>query len=235
MIARLALILGLLVYLGLVVFVWLGSTRVLGEPSGPVIVSSISQAPTVSVVYFYPNDQIPTADYPLDAIMSDVKGWYTDQVGSTINFQTARFVRGNRDTAYYLQDIWGGVLRELGYYCYTGVHLVVVHPSIGFTGGTACSDLEGPAMVEEDIFAGQEMRPFNGVVAHELGHALSLPHSDCASVMGCWWDYPDVGLTAGEVVVLQNHRYFGAVDTDPECEIRFNPRGKRIGKCKGDR
>lgn len=162
---------------------------------------------SVTVVYFYPRDQEPNTEYiaQIDGIMADVQGWYGTQVGSTFSFDPVQVIRGQRNTADYGQggEIWGAVLRELGYYCGTGIHVIFVHPSIPFTGGGSCDSIYesgsggGTAMFMEG-------HP-TGVLAHELGHAFALPHPQgcgttteptyCGNtVMWAWWGYPDVGL-----------------------------------------
>lgn len=195
-----------------------------------LIVSSASASTTVSVVYFVPNDQgasIGVQD--VEVIMADVQGWYELQ-GATFAVSGAQVVKGQGDTEYYLQDIWGNVLRELGYWCGTGVHVVIVHPSIGLTGGSACSD-GGVAMIEEDVFSDTDFFNFEGIVAHELGHAFGLPHSTCDSVMLCWWGYPDVGLTDSEIVTLR--AYFGdETGDDPKTCKPKRGKGKAWGRCK---
>lgn len=202
-------------------------------------------APTVSAVYFYPRDQAASMTAPeADAIMADVQGWYGAQVGSTFDASPVEVVRGAKTAAQYQDNIWGDVLRELGYYCGTGVHVIFVHPSIGFTGGGSCTPNyqtgDGTAMIEEGLHT--------GIVAHELGHAFSLPHSTCESVMLCWWDYPDVGLLAVEIEALQASPYFWVAseheptpeptptptptgDDDPPCKS-FKGKGKAIGRCR---
>lgn len=194
-----------------------------------LFISPTSASNTVSVVYFYPRDQEPNLEYPVDAIMADVQDWYGTQVGSTFSVSPAQVVRGKKTAAQYQDNIWGDILRELGYYCGTGVHVIFVHPSIGFTGGGSCTpdyqSGDGTAMVEEGLHT--------GIVAHELGHAFSLPHSTCESVMWCWWDYPDVGLLDVEVSALQ--AYFDPEPGEPKtCKPKYNPHGRLVGakRCR---
>jgi hypothetical protein len=194
-----------------------------------LIVSSASASTTVSVVYFYPSDQQPN-DYPADFIMADVQGWYGVQVGSTFDVGSVQVVKGRKTAVQYQDNIWGTVLRELGYYCGTGIHVIFVHPSIGFTGGGSCdadyqsSNAGGTAMIAEGLHT--------GIVAHELGHAFALPHSTCESVMWCWGLYPDVGLLDVEIAALQASPYFGGTGDDPQTCKPFKGRGKALGRCR---
>ena len=202
-----------------------------------LIVSSATASTTVSVVYFYPSDEQPNA-YPADFIMADVQGWYGVQVGSTFKVGAAQVVKGKKTAAQYQDNIWGDVLRELGYYCGTGIHVIIVHQSISFVGGGSCdadyqsSSAGGTAMIAEEFFPDNR----SSVVAHEMGHAFALPHSSCESVMGCPWLYPDVGLLDVEIAALQASPYF-----DPElvegpepvegCKP-FKGKGKALGRCR---
>ncbi|KKK59697.1 hypothetical protein LCGC14_3031810, partial [marine sediment metagenome] len=127
-------------------------------------------------------------------------------------------------------------LRELGYYCGTGVHVIFVHQSISFVGGGSCdpdyqsSSAGGTAMIAEEFWP--HNRP--AVVAHELGHAFALPLSPCTTanetIMSCPWLYPDVGLTDVEIAALQASPYFG--DGDAATCKPFKGRGKALGRCR---
>jgi hypothetical protein len=205
-----------------------------------LIVSSVSALPagrqvstTVSVVYFVPSDQQPN-DYPADLIMADVQGWYGVQVGSTFDVGSVQVVKGRKTAAEYQDNIWGDILRELGYYCGTGVHVIIVHQSISFVGGGSCdpdyqsSSAGGTAMIAEEFFP--DNRP--SVVAHEMGHAFALPHSTCDSLMGCPWLYPNVGLLDVEIAALQASPYFDDGDDPPKTCKPFKGRGKALGRCR---
>ncbi len=171
--------------------------------------SSEAQADDYSatVVYFYPSDQEPNREYiaQIDGTMAGIQGWYGTQVGSTFSVDPVQVIRGQRNTANYGQggEIWGAVLRELGYYCGTGIHVIFVHPSIPFTGGGSCDPTyeSGSGGGTTMFMEGHAI----GILAHELGHAFALPHPQgCGTtteptycgdtVMWGWWGYPNVGL-----------------------------------------
>lgn len=162
---------------------------------------------SVTVVYFYPSDQEPNREYiaQIDGTMAGIQGWYGTQVGSTFSVDPVQVIRGQRNTANYGQggEIWGAVLRELGYYCGTGIHVIFVHPSIPFTGGGSCDPTyeSGSGGGATMFMEGHAI----GILAHELGHAFALPHPQgCGTtteptycgdtVMWGWWGYPNVGL-----------------------------------------
>ncbi|MCH7836198.1 MAG: hypothetical protein IH864_04955 [Chloroflexi bacterium] len=161
----------------------------------------------MTVVYFYPSDQEPNREYiaQIDGTMAGIQGWYGTQVGSTFSVDPVQVIRGQRNTANYGQggEIWGAVLRELGYYCGTGIHVIFVHPSIPFTGGGSCDPTyeSGSGGGTTMFMEGHAI----GILAHELGHAFALPHPQgCGTtteptycgdtVMWGWWGYPNVGL-----------------------------------------
>ena len=202
---------------------------------------------SLSVVYFYPRDQTATMTATeLDTSMAGVQHWYNTQVGSTFALQNAQVIRGQRDAAYYQDSIWVKVLTELGYYCGTGIHVLVVHPSLPFMGGGTCDPLYesgvggGTAMISEGA-------PVGGW-AHDLGHAFALPHpKDCGivnpwpaycseTVMWSHWFYPDVGLLelsfAPEISSLQASPWFGGDPEPVEGCKPFKGKGKALGRCR---
>lgn len=199
---------------------------------------STSAAQPVSVVYFYPKDQTPNyANINLiDSTVEEMQGWYGALVGSTFAANPVQVIQGARTLAKYQTDPWGLILRELGYYCGTGVHLVILHESIapGYGGGGSCSgDGGGLALVTESWLG-------HGVVPHELGHAFTLPHPDCniydcsATVMWGWWNYPNVGLLDYEISTLQGHPAFSELNGPKSCTPKYNPHGKLVGpkRCR---
>lgn len=209
------------------------------------VTTNVPKAPAVSIVYFYPNDQTPNQEYIdlVDTSVAEVQGWYRGVVDSTFAIDSVQVIQGKRNTAYYRDNTWTNILTELGYWCGTGVHLIFIHQEInsGWASGGACSgDKEGTAMLAEtvmDIKLGRcdpaDWRCGLGAIPHELGHAFFLSHSECISIMLCHWLYPNVGLTNGEITALQNHRYFGTAEPTPDtCTPKFNPHGKRVGRCK---
>lgn len=225
---------------------------VLAALIGAAFLMPVHAAGGVSVVYFFPRDVSPTLTVSeADTLMEGVQGWYEKRVGQTFTLQRAQLVRGRNDTAYYQENTWSRILIELGYYCGTGVHVIIVPTSINYAAGGACDPhyssgkQGGTAMVIEGHFA--------GATAHEIGHAFTLPHPNCsiddcsATVMWSWWRYPNVGLldtrTAPEITTLQESVWFGGlaptVTPTPEptpkpCEKRFNKHGKAIGakRCR---
>ena len=194
---------------------------------------------SATVVYFYPSDQEPNQEYvaQVDAAVADMQSWYGVQVGSEFAVSSVEVIRGKLTTAEYAEP-WVPILRELGYWCGTGVHLIIIHQSIvpgevgrgGYAGGGSCSNPDdgGTAMLTErvlDITLGR-CNPADwwcsiGPIPHELGHVFALSHSDCTSVMLCWWDYPNVGLTDVEVQSLASSPIFslpagGGTDDTPD-------------------
>ena len=209
----------------------------------------------VSVVYFHPRDATSNLSVlEVDILIQDIQIWYKDQVGQTFTLQSAQIVRGQRTTAEYIDGgVWVPILTELGYFCGTGIHVIIVHTSLPSAGGGSCDPVYssgergGTALVSEANF------PANcdvmlwwcgfGGLAHDLGHTFTLPHPSCSwecsnTVMLAHWLYPDVGLLdlaeAPEITTLQNSTWFGASPepTPAPCEPKFNPHGKRVGRCK---
>jgi hypothetical protein len=220
-------------------------------------------ANTVDVVYFYPKDQTVNQEY-VDALgpaMADIQAWYGDQVGSPFTMTDVQVIQGKSDAAQYQGDVWRSVLSELGFWCGTGINVVIVHSSISYQGGGSCDppyeggDRGGDAMAPETTLDGELGRCdlalwwcSLGGLAHDVGHAFSLPHpTGCGitwpdycweTLMWSWWEYPNIGLLdipeAPEISSLQASGWFGGPGPGPEptCTPKYNPHGKRVGKCR---
>jgi len=71
----------------------------------------------------------------------------------------------------------------------------------GLVGDWAIDSIDGSVLEDEYWWSGR--RKQMGAVAHELAHALDLPHpppdESHTSIMGHWWNYPDLGLTEDEI------------------------------------
>ncbi|WP_337177743.1 PEP-CTERM sorting domain-containing protein [Paludisphaera sp.] len=86
----------------------------------------------------------------------------------------------------------------------------------GILGDWAIDSLQGDVQEGEYWWSGRRLQI--GAAAHELGHAFGLPHPDAyggtwgTTVMGEWWNYPDLGLNDWEVDhLLANKSAFFAV------------------------
>ena len=199
------------------------------------------------VIYFYPNDYQPEQQYidQIDPTVANVQQWYGAQVGKTFVTSPVVVVRGQHNSAWYSTAVWTNVLTELrdrGYadYCGQRTVMIFVASSIPFTGGGSCdpaytAEWGGVAMWPDSIFDQMLGKPppsgsewcwtpdcSRGVIAHELGHAFTLPHPEgcgvtwpdyCAlTVMWSWWNYPNAGLldlkVAPEKQTLANSPFF---------------------------
>ncbi len=198
-----------------------------------------SSAYDTIVIYFYPNDYQPSQQYidQIDPSMANVRDWYAAQLdGKTFTAQPVVVVQGQRKADYYnAGGVWTPVLTELRdrhYTDYCGFHttLVFVAGSLNFVGGGGSCDAAysgsdgGIAMLNETLFD-QYGASFRGIIAHELGHAFTLPHPlGCGSgndpaycsqtVMWGWWTWPNIGLldlaVAPEKQALAGSPFFSA-------------------------
>ena len=70
--------------------------------------------------------------------------------------------------------------------------------------------LDGTLCPADYWFAGQRRQ--TGALAHELGHTFGLRHPDVygeaneSSIMGYWWEYPELGFNATDVATLRAGR-----------------------------
>lgn len=201
---------------------------------------------------------------------ANVKRWFKHQVRKTFTSGDTIIIRGDHDSGWYKCSpdecgwaaVWSNVLGELsnkGYpACQGHVIMVFVAAPISFSGGASCDDRYsgspngGIAMYAETIFDPTFGIPIpdcwwctpdamTGSIAHELGHAFSLPHpEECPvswpsycdeTVMWAWWNYPNVGLldlnVAPEKTTLTSSPFF----ENAPCHAKGKALG--VGKDKG--
>ncbi|MBI1885672.1 MAG: hypothetical protein HYS09_05085 [Chloroflexi bacterium] len=191
----------------------------------------------------------------IDPSVETVQQWFGSQVGRTFVVSPVVVVRGDHDSGWYKCSpqrcdglaVWFNVLTELrdrGYadYCQDHAVMVFVASAISFNGGAACGEpytaqVGGISMNPETVFDPMLGRcdPSHwscdpdvqrGLIAHELGHALTLPHpKDCGvsypdycqqTVMWGWTGFPNVGLLdlefAPEKQTLAGSPFFAQAD-----------------------
>ncbi len=217
LIAALCAVLGLLALLA-----WTSSSA---EASGPAVVPIYfypnDHAPDQRYI-----DQIAPQT-------ADVQRWYKKQVRKSFTFGDTITISGDHDSDWYKCSphdcgwaaVWSnllGVLSNKGHpACQGQVLMIFVAAPISFSGGASCDDWYsggpngGIAMFVETVFDPSLGTPIpdcwwctpdamTGSIAHELGHAFSLPHPEAChtdwpsycdeTVMWAWWNYPNVGL-----------------------------------------
>ena len=170
---------------------------------------------SVNVRYFYPNDVPldPLVAERVTQVMAHVQAWYASKLGGrTFSMSAVEVVKGEQPAAYY-QPVWGQVFRELAVRKLVpnvcsgpvngpdpyGINVIFTHASLDVNGGTPCSSLLGPDGVTSWFVAdggglamfseGALERP--GQIIHEIGHALTLPHTSFCE--GIAPGHPDYG------------------------------------------
>ena len=169
---------------------------------------------SLHIRYFYPNDVTldPLVAERVTQVMAHVQAWYASKLGGrTFSLSAVEVVKGTRRAAFY-QPVWGNVFRELASLNLVpnvcsgpingpdpyGINVVFTHESLDVNGGTPCSSLLGADGVTSWFVAdGGGLAMFSegalerlGQIIHEIGHALSLPHTSfCQGIAPGHEDY----------------------------------------------
>jgi hypothetical protein len=183
--------------------------------------SAVAATPELRVLYFVPADlpANPAQEARIVQTSHDVDRWYWDHTENrkTIVWgQTVERVIGLQTLAFYSVDFWARVLTELTQRGYSiwgpqKVFVIWVKGAGQYAGGAQGSQWSGIAMLGGEIFIQDGCVPTHpsnwpctpgGAMAHELGHALGMPHPDTAggwggvnlndnSLMGAHWNFPE--------------------------------------------
>jgi predicted small metal-binding protein len=162
----------------------------------------------ITPVIFIPSDRtVPESEQQqiADALV-EIERWYDEQLGDMhLRFGPTRIVHGEQTADWYLKDdkIWAHgpdeLRRSLGYSPWDDGHIVLLmgRGLVGWAGGAGNSNagfavvglepLVDPANCDPPFSCADDI--FHGTAIHELGHALTLPHSAPPSVMDWHHDY----------------------------------------------
>jgi hypothetical protein len=163
----------------------------------------------ITPVIFVPRDQAtptPAQQASIAGALGDLQVWYRTRLGNgRLNIEGTRIVGGALTAAQYLTNntIWSNGPAELqaalGFSPWTSGHIVLLMGvglqgwaggSGGGTSGFAVVGLE--SLINTPACAGNWWCTptfWRGTAIHELGHALTLPHSAFPSIMDFHGDY----------------------------------------------
>lgn len=95
-------------------------------------------------------------------------------------------------------------------------------------GDWAIDSLQGAPEVAEGVYWWSGPRKQKGAVAHELGHSFALLHppagSESTTIMGNWWDYPNIGFSSSDktTLLVTKAKFFPAAELAPT-PITYSP------------
>ena len=177
--------------------------------------TSMVSVGTIHPVVFVPDGSTFSASdrNGVEAGLSDIKAWYRDVLAHEgVDLRWAAdltIVDGDHDAAWYLTaDNMGTAFYEVeqafGLSGQTPGHISLIMgvDFLGWAGGSGngqsghalvgLDSLIAPANCSGEWWCNGDM--WRGTVIHELGHALSLPHSEEPSIMSFHGDYMDKTL-----------------------------------------
>lgn len=221
---------------------------------------------TITPVLFVPVGEAPTAEQiaALHTGLADVWGWYDRELGDAhLRVAPLEIVYGQHDAATYLgeagdpSDIWAlgpdEIRDALGFGPWDGGHIVLL-VGVGLSGwaGGAGNGNAGFAVLGLESLANTPRcspnwwctpEMWRGTAIHELGHALTLPHSVEPSIMAFHDDWQQRILLPDPEVETVRALPFVAGDVgpvDPEPEPVPEPDGgcgdvDYAGLCDGER
>ena len=172
---------------------------------------------TITPVLFIPSDE-QVEEATIDALkvgLADLEDWYQRELGDRrLRVGALAIVDGKHGSAHYLEDnrIWsegpGELAEALGYSPWQEGHIVLLVGAglMGWAGGSG-NGSAGFAVLGLESLTGSERcaehwwctpTVWRGTAIHELGHALTLPHSEHPSIMSFHGDYLDKALIETE-------------------------------------
>lgn len=147
-------------------------------------------------VYFVPANLMLNASRPpyIDRAMGAIQSWYYSKIGKTFKFSPTITVRGKYSLNWYLAindpvvlpvstNVLDNILRDLTTFRETRIYVIFME---GWAGGESVGDIKrGVALLGQSVIDAlytddeSPIWEINGrrPLAHEIGHALGLPHS----------------------------------------------------------
>ncbi|GEM_PF-5862296 len=169
----------------------------------------------------------------INPFLEDIRKWYVKKTGKTLTIKPVKVIRGKYRSDYYEgEDFWVKIMEELGLNCGTkDISVIFLGKPIfrGMAASRSCgawyaANNNGDAWISETVLEPDVLNPktgkcsngapfgnwncspnaSRGLVAHELGHTLSLNHppgcdgvweSYCGkTIMWAWWYWPKNGF-----------------------------------------
>lgn len=161
----------------------------------------------VTPVVFIPADETitPSQRHQIEAGLVEVQMWYASRLGDRrLQFAPLVVAHGSHNAAHYRDGaIWSEapteVAEEVGHPPWASgyVNLILGRGALGWAGGNGLVDrgravIGLESMIEPARCAGEwwcNAEMWIGTVIHELGHALTLPHSIEPSIMAFHGDF----------------------------------------------
>jgi len=212
----------------------------------------------VTPVLFIPSDQAPSGEQ-IDAVesaLADVWWWYDRELGDRhLVVGGLQIVHGARPAVEYRENngIWdhgpAEIEAALGYSPWSSGHVVLLVGAglVGWAGGAGNGEAGFAVLGLESLADTAQCEPewwctpefWRGTAIHELGHGLTLPHSEDPSIMafhGGWSDRVlldhereqviDTIFTAADAAPPPDHGGCGDVDYQGYCD------GARLVWCE---
>ncbi len=189
---------------------------------------------TITPVIFVPTDHgLSDAEIgSIESALDDVEAWYDAQLGDMhLRFGATQIVRGTHDSRWYLAEdrIWSHgpdeLRNALGFSPWEDGHVVLLmgRGMLGWAGGAGNANAGYAVVGLESLVDNAACSPewwcnpdmWRGTTIHELGHALTLPHSEPPSIMDFHGDWRNKVLLDEEIDTVRSLRFAEQDWVDP--------------------